>query len=502
MKSDDFRWEQDARQHDAQLSLGKRVHAELDEVERTALLHNGEVDQHVVNDHYEHLPADHLAALSYYSDYLQDNPSETPLTIRAGTAQPARPQITSVASAGVESSSLTLTDVANRWIKYKMTVGKGWAKSSLARNKPVLEKFVILLGNSQAHTVSKAILRDRFIEGRYRLPKGLKKHHELHLTDLPEISPEDYIIDVSAFKSIDEILEITQEKGWAIDKPDTIGRENGTIKSFLKWASSQDYMQDGLVGVLDDYTQYSRDTNRVPFVQEELKRFFEGDHYRNGLLLSEPHKFWAPLIALTTGARVGEIAQLRCDDIYLVDVDPKAGVSSEFWCFKFIADVDTQQTIKSGSKRAVPIPEVLIGLGLLNYWRSVQGRGEDQLFPVLRPSDKGNWGGEISDWFHGGKRQKGFMQQCGVEKSIKIDGEWKKRVFHGFRHTWNYLAKNSGVNKEMRKEVSGHAQGEVKDTNDLYSHDYLLFLRKQAIEQVEFGVDWSAVRGWCSSLDK
>ncbi|MFT8744527.1 MAG: hypothetical protein ABF767_12790, partial [Lentilactobacillus hilgardii] len=44
-----------------------------------------------------------------------------------------------------------------------------------------------------------------------------------------------------------------------------------------------------------------------------------GDIFTSGTFLLNDWRFWGPLIALTTGARVGEIAQLRPEDVMLTE---------------------------------------------------------------------------------------------------------------------------------------------------------------------------------------
>ena len=56
------------------------------------------------------------------------------------------------------------------------------------------------------------------------------------------------------------------------------------------------------------------------FSEDDLTRIFDPDTYKSRKL---PHSFWPPLLALQTGARYNEIAQLYLDDI--INDDPNAG---------------------------------------------------------------------------------------------------------------------------------------------------------------------------------
>lgn len=499
------------------LGLGKVVYQRLQEHERATRYHNGGTDPLAIADFFESLTPAEYDAVQRYNAYLlsaaepnedsEVTPSDDPTTGCEVEQPELDPRLDAFLErqqyGGVSKSGLTVSDVVKRWIDYKVNKQKGaWKPKSLKRNKPVIEKLVLLLDDPEARTVSPEMLRDKFIGQRYFLPQGLKRKKIIHLGKTEETDMNGNVVlnndgspvQIPIYKPSHEIIELCNQNNWSIDSEDTIGRENGTIKNFLDWAEGQNYMQAGLDKVMKDYTQYSRKSNRTIFTAEDLKLLFESDHYQQGKLKSEPHKHWIPLICLTTGARSGEAAQLRVTDIDQVEVEG----AEPILVFKFIADEDTNQTSKSeGSRRVTPIPDVLLARGLLNFVEQVRARGDEYLFPETIPTSvDGDWSDAISSWFHGGKRQIGFMELCGVEKRVKIEGKWKVRVFHSFRHTWVNTAKNARVDKEMRCEISGHSEGEAKDAHDGYSHHYNIALRKQAIEQVKFDLEWSAIPKW------
>jgi integrase len=91
------------------------------------------------------------------------------------------------------------------------------------------------------------------------------------------------------------------------------------------------------------------------FELEDLKRLFDPANYKK---LTMAHARWAPLIALYTGARVGEIAQLYLRDFIVEDGHP---------CIRIDADNDGQTVKTESSRRLVPLHPVLIELGLLDY---------------------------------------------------------------------------------------------------------------------------------------
>lgn len=82
--------------------------------------------------------------------------------------------------------------------------------------------------------------------------------------------------------------------------------------------------------------------NKMP---TDLKSLFD-PALREKLCSREPHKFWVPLLALFSGARVNEMAQLYLDDISQI---------GEVWTF-CIHDKRPDIRIKnSHSQRVVPL---------------------------------------------------------------------------------------------------------------------------------------------------
>lgn len=498
------------------LGEGRRLYERLNTYTEETRFHDGSVDQQAVEDYMDTLSHSQMTALKTYNDYANDSDDET---VDRGGEKSTPSADTSKANDdvmhdrlssflddheydGVTPTGLTLREVITKWIKYKVDQKDGWGKSSIKRNKPAIEKLEVLLDNCEARLVTDEMLRDKFIERRHQLPKALKKRITLHkgvrkvldVNGKVETSLGGKAITTKDFIPSDEIIDQAEANGWETDSMDTIGRENGLIQAFLKWAKKQKYMRSGLDEVLDDYTKYTRESSRTIFTAKELKLMFESEDFQTGGLQKELHTYWIPLICLTTGARSGEASQLRTEDIAYQDT----GSGESIWVIRFIADEDTTQTSKTGSsRRIVPIPQVLLDLNFLGFIEQVRVRNGEYLFPDLEPQTAGaSWSDAISSWFHSAKRQTGYMERCGVEKEVKVEGIKKKRVFHSLRHTWITCAKNSGINKEMRTEISGHSQGVSRDAHDGYSHDYNLELRHDAINQVDFGIDWSKIANW------
>ena len=151
--------------------------------------------------------------------------------------------------------------------------------------------------------------------------------------------------------------------------------------------------------------------------------------------------FWLPLLALLSGARQGELAQLRVAD---VAKDAETGV----WHL----DIGTAggRTIKTASsRRKVPLHPALEAAGLLRYRQSLLDAGaglESPLWPGVEADSEGRRAGPWSKWFNRYLRNK-----AGVEDPAK--------VFHSFRHTFKRMARDAGLHEEMHDALTGHAGG-------------------------------------------
>ncbi|WP_172672133.1 site-specific integrase [Variovorax paradoxus] len=142
--------------------------------------------------------------------------------------------------------------------------------------------------------------------------------------------------------------------------------------------------------------------------------------------------YWIPLLGLFTGTRLGELCQLRTDDVQKVDAVNVLVLTNE----------GEGQSIKSAAgHRSVPIHSELIRLGFLKYVETVKVSLSDSLWPAL-PLRKGKPSDYFGRWFKDHRNALGLTDT--------------RPDFHCFRHTVRPLMRRAGHSDGTMDKVTGH----------------------------------------------
>ena len=220
------------------------------------------------------------------------------------------------------------------------------------------------------------------------------------------------------------------------------------------------------------------DVSVLPFSKEDLSIIFQRSCLYHphgcgavGRLYASKTKLldyrWLVLLALYTGARIEELAQLDRQD-----VRQEAGV----WFIHIRAEMATGRRVKNrASIRKVPLHSRLLELGFLDFAR--QGEGTGKLFSLL------------SDKQDGGKRSNAFSQWWRrFLTSLDLENGDRKH-FHSFRHTFKREGRNSGqIAPELLDALQGHAQQGVSANygRDEEGKQYALPVLQEALEKIDF----------------
>lgn len=272
---------------------------------------------------------------------------------------------------------------------------------------------------------------------------------------------------------------------------DTINDKLMAVRKFFKFANSHEGDVPNPIEGLRIKPKRTRGKSverRYPFRPDELEKICNGTIYRGcksphhwkqpgALIPRDSASFWAPLIALYSGMRLGEIIQLRT-----ADVKTDATGITYFDVTSVIEDDDTdadKSTKTVTSIRDIPVHSELLRFGLMALVAQRRKDGTTRLFTdyVQSPTD-GSWSKTFSAWF------RHYRRYVGVERIIKD----KNRVdFHSFRHLFEDVARNlPDVKMEFRDALQGHGESGVSAQ---YGEGVARKHLRDAIEKMRFEVD-------------
>lgn len=178
-------------------------------------------------------------------------------------------------------------------------------------------------------------------------------------------------------------------------------------------------------------------TGRVFYEPEDLALIFSHSTFTVHEF-NYHYQYFVCLLALTTGARLNEICQLRVSDI-----------TTEYG--KVILNITDDEETKAkneNSIRRVPLHPKMVELGFLEYVNS--RKGQHLLFDGLRLDDKtGRRSPNASAWYTRFKRSLRFTE--------------RGKDFHSFRHTVIHELINSTVEHRLIKAIVGHADALSKE---------------------------------------
>lgn len=203
-------------------------------------------------------------------------------------------------------------------------------------------------------------------------------------------------------------------------KPITLKKYLTQIGTFLRWLKSSDFTTidlDAPLANVNIQTIRAADQRSV-FTCKDLEKLFNSKDYTQGLH-ETASRFWVPLIALYTGARLNEICQLSTNDVRLEQ-------ESNRWIFDFNqnSDVPHKSLKRDHHERFMIVHQKLIDLGFLDYFNLIKKKNS-RIFPELNyVGDENKYGDAIQRWFN-----RTYMN----EKNCNITTP--KTSFHSIRHT-------------------------------------------------------------------
>lgn len=289
----------------------------------------------------------------------------------------------------------------------------------------------------------------------------------------------------AAKRSIDKFIQhLIHEKRGDIDihlvrpvdvstwKPKLIeeGRQKRTadndiqfLQGLLKWAFTEDYIHHTTKLATEGKSYLTKKQRKQvtkgaeEFSVEKLNMIFEPTAYKKYTMKygydHSSSRYWIPLIALHTGMRKEEIAQLK-------DTDIRTESNIDYF------DISTKgdRSLKTeNAPRVIPIHDTLLKLGFMDYVRSHKGK----LFEET--------GNAVS---------KAFIRLL-EEVGVKPLGAKRAEVLHSMRDTFNNVLERAGVGSHVRLTLMGHEGGDTNRESYL-SQAALSRLKVEGIDKLVF----------------
>lgn len=227
----------------------------------------------------------------------------------------------------------------------------------------------------------------------------------------------------------------------------TVNSYLASLSSLLSQAVDNDQLERNPVEGLSLKEDRHAKEKRLPFDSESLSKIFlspvySGDRPKAG---SGEAAYWLPLLALYTGARLEEIAQLHPKDVHKENYQQSDGSKSTAWVIEIADRQDGQHLKNRSSRRRIPIHSELIKLGFIGFSKKQKG---DRIFHQLKADVFGTLSGNWSKWFG-----RYLRNVCGVTD--------KRLVFHSFRHTFKDMCRLAGIDEAVHDVLTGHSSSSV-----------------------------------------
>jgi integrase len=282
-------------------------------------------------------------------------------------------------------------------------------------------------------TESKATgLKERTYKGYRTTIVRLTKY--LRHDDATRVTPSDIV----AFKD-HRLASIDPRSGQHVSARTVKDSDLAALKSVFGWAARNHKLPSNPADGITIKLGKRRKTRESGFRDEEVKALLSACiKLTQGNDRPETYaaKRWIPWLLAYTGARVGEIAQLRKQDVqqavdhWRIVITPEAG------------------TVKSNEARQVPLHPHLIEQGFVEF---VKAAPDGYLF--LRPNSKT---GDVLGPMTGVKnRVREFVREFITDPNVQPN--------HAWRHLFITRSRAAGVDQELRRMITGHSGAGVDE---------------------------------------
>lgn len=240
-------------------------------------------------------------------------------------------------------------------------------------------------------------------------------------------------------KMIQEVRRIMSEGGEVETLTDeTFNKYIACLNTFFAWANSKGYCNCSFIEKgRRRLTESSRD-KRDAFTNEQIRTIINLLNINRSRFKRQWHYF-IPMIAIYSGARQAEIAQLD-----VADIKQENGI----WGFDICETEGSDKSVKNrSSNRFVPFHSELIKCGILKYHAERLAGGFDKLFF----DEKTDYGDSVNKWFN-----RTFLGKLDLPNRSKLG-------FHSFRHSAITEMMNAQSNDDRTMIIVQHTVGHTPE---------------------------------------
>lgn len=249
-------------------------------------------------------------------------------------------------------------------------------------------------------------------------------------------------------KTIPEILAMNDPP----QSPENASKKMERVSFMFNWALEEKRKWGIDANPFEGFGQSAdNESLRRPFSPDELRAIFGHSDFTAEKFFTS-YAFWLIPLAIYTGARLGELAQLDLKDFIEVEGIPCVDINDTD-AVEVITDVGgRRKRVKNrNAKRLVPIHPELIRIGILRHVANLRGRGEQRLFPELSRTRRDGPAHAASNWFQR------------FRKAVGLSGK-QETVFHSFRHLFITTLLDAGTAPHLIAPIVGHEGKLVTDT--------------------------------------
>jgi integrase len=342
----------------------------------------------------------------------------------------------------------TVAEVADLYCEHH---AKNWVEKTAKDQRRVLNLLIDIMGGDKP-------IRELSTDDVKRVRDALTK-----------LPPN--FMKAKANKGKSVVEAITANQDGATLKPKTQQKYLEMFRQLQTWAVNEGLL-DKVVGQkvkIPGAGKGNPADDRDPYSMEQLQAILASPLYRGhdktrlhkpGEFVTRDGYFWAFLIALHSGMRMGEILQLTVSDIKQ---------EGEIWYFN-VTEGEEQSLKTKGSKRRIPIHETLMQIGILKL---IEGKPKThRLFPEIKNGPDGRYSTNFSKWWGRYSKLVGFKEE--------------KTAFHSTRHSFTDALQEAELPDYINRALLGHTD---TSPHGGYGSGPSLSKLKKAIDNVNYPVD-------------